>query len=194
MKASRALNLDTQIKTLLKKSSACGGVLRSTRKGRQGARRLTTEHAMHLVLRSSKAKGAWSFLRASNKKKIQTIIKKHAHKNLIQIISVSSIGQHLHLQIRLSDRKTYKPFIRAMTGAIALQIMGANRNRAKVMNYKDRFWDYRPFSKILTSFGQRLRAVDIALIHQLEGLVRGPLRAHIVMAYRYNRLYGLPAG
>lgn len=67
--------------------NAYGGELLKTRKGRAHGRPLTTRSSMHLVLRSSKAKGAWSFTKFDNDYKIHEIIERFAQKYGVKILS-----------------------------------------------------------------------------------------------------------
>ncbi len=104
-----------------------GGSLRNKRKGRVGARPLSTKHTMHLVLKSTKAKGEWNFLRPAHNKNIRRIIDKFAFVYGVKLVSFANASNHLHMQIRLSNRFAYDPFIRAITGAIALSVTGRTR-------------------------------------------------------------------
>jgi hypothetical protein len=111
---------------LLKDSpKAYGGDLLKTRKGRSEGRPLDTKNTMHLILRSTKAIGPWSFWKPKNKNEIRRITSKFSQKYGIKIISMANVGNHLHFQIKLTNRFTYKPFIRAMTSAIAMAVTGA---------------------------------------------------------------------
>src|SRR4051812_1508681 len=101
---------------------------------------------MHLVLRSTKAKGEWSFKRAANEKKIQAILQRFSARYGVRVLSLANVGNHLHFQIRLTNRHTYRPFIRAITSAIAMAVTGASRWKPLKKEPKDRFWDYRPFT------------------------------------------------
>ena len=159
-----------QLDFFKKEKASYGGVLRSARRGRQGARKLSTQHSMHMVLRSTKAKATWSFALPKNRQKIAQIITKHAKRNFITIISLANVGNHLHLHIKLQHRAGYKAFVRAVTGAIALTVMGASKTQAQVQAHKDRFWDYRPFTTIITSFRHFLSMQDYMQINRLEGL------------------------
>ncbi len=75
---------------------------------------------MHLVLRSSKARGDWSFKRQKHEFAIESIIQKFAKKYGVKIFAIGNAGNHLHLHIKLFKREMYKPFIRAVTSAIAV--------------------------------------------------------------------------
>ncbi len=154
-----------QIALLKNQNKAYGGELMKTRKGRQGPRPLDTRNTMHLVLRSSKAKGLWSFNRPENYKKIKAILAKFTTKYGIQILSMATVGNHLHFHIKLTNRHTYKPFIRAVTASIVMTVTKKSRwNKAK-----EKFWDYRPFTRVIVGFKSFLNLKDYIKINQLEG-------------------------
>ncbi|MEW6057610.1 MAG: transposase [Bdellovibrionota bacterium] len=116
-----------QLKLLKNQKSAYGGELMKTRKGRQGSRPLATRESMHLVLRSSKATKEWSFTRPKHAAKIKELSSKFAAKYGVKIYSVANVGNHLHFHLKLSNRFTYKPFIRALTSVIAMAVTGTSR-------------------------------------------------------------------
>jgi REP element-mobilizing transposase RayT len=177
---------------LANERSSYGGILLKTRAGRRRGRPLSTKETMHLVLRSSKAKGDWSFRRSRNAAQINRIIDKFSFRYGVRVISMANVGNHLHLQIKLSNRFSYRPFIRAVTGAIAMAITGRNRwslegnsrqprastlgrslapsrTAAQQLIGQERFWDYRPFTRLVESFKALLNLRDYMRINQLEG-------------------------
>ena len=166
-----------QLKLLKDEPKAYGGELLKTRKGRAHGRPLDTKRTMHLVLRSSLAKGEWSFSR--HKKKIRLIADKFAQKNGVRLLSLANVGNHLHFHIQLGNRYAYRPFIRAITAAIAMTVTGASRWQplesqiasklvGKSTN-KAKFWDYRPFTRVVIGFRALLNLKDYIRINQLEG-------------------------
>lgn len=164
-----------QLSFLKKASSAYGGELLKTRKGRLRGRPLDTKNTMHIVMRSSQAKGDWSFKKSKNEIKINHILSKFAHKYGVKIISFANVGNHLHLQVKLSSRRGYKPFIRATTSAIMMAVTGISRwNRGT----PKKFWDYRPFTRVIESYLGFLNLKDYIQINQLEGFgyIRGEAR------------------
>ena len=158
-----------QIKLLKDEPKAYGGELLKMRKGRERGRPLDTKHTMHLVLRSSKAVGDWSFWKPKNKEKISQIIQKFSQKYGVKICSVANVGNHLHLQIKLSNRHGYKPFIRAMSAAIDMAVTGASRWNPLKKEPKDRFWDHRPFTRVVIGLRVYLNLKNYIDINQLEG-------------------------
>lgn len=161
-----------QLKLLKNEPLAHGGTLRNTRSGRF-ARPLDTKNTMHLVLRSSKATKDWSFKRPKNERKIAEIVAKFSVKYGVKIVSMANVGNHLHFQIKLATRFGYKPFIRAVTSAIAMKITGLNRWTAHEME-KLKFWDYRPFTRVVLGFKAFLKLKDYIQINEIEGF--GPTK------------------
>ena len=51
----------------------------------------------------------------------------------------------LHILLKLSNRFTFAPFLRALAGTIALKVTGANKLNA----LKEKFWDFIPWSRIV---------------------------------------------
>lgn len=158
---------------------AYGGSLMKKRKGRSGPRPLATKSSMHLVLRSSKAKGAWSFLR--HHKKIRIIIDKFALKYGVKILSLADVGNHLHIHMQLSNRFTYRAFIRAITAAIAMAVTGASRWK----KVEGKFWDARPFTRVIVGLRNILSLKDYIRINQIEG--QGYDRVHARLVVREFR-------
>ena len=165
-----------QTSFLRPEKSDYGGSLLKTRYGRSRPRPLDTRNTMHLILRSTKARGVWSFRTVQNERKIKAILKRFSERHGVRIQSFANVGNHLHLQIKLSNRYRYQPFICAVTAAIAMAVSGASRRspmkrdmkRGK-SGVKERFWDLRPFTRIVTSLRAVLNLRDYIRINGLEG-------------------------
>jgi REP element-mobilizing transposase RayT len=155
-----------QLKFFKDSEKVFGGSHFKKRKGR-GRRPLDTNHSMHLVLRSSKATGQWSMLNGRNHKKTEEILYRFARKYGVRIYSFANAGNHLHLHIKLSTRHTYRKFIRAVTAAIAIAITKVSRWNKLQKRLK--FWDLRPFSRVVMSWRGFLNMKDYIYINQLEG-------------------------
>lgn len=80
----------------------------------------------------------------------------------VSVQNFANVGNHLHLQIKIKNRRTYKPFICAVTGGIATIV-----TRGKTLATK--FWDYRPYSRIVVGLKNYLVLRDYLLINQYEG-------------------------
>jgi hypothetical protein len=182
-----------QLALLKKENSAYGGELMKTRKGRSRPRPLSTRETLHLVLRSSKAKGDWSFAKKENRGKIQGILARFSRKYGVRILSYANVGNHLHFHIKLSNRYLYAPFIRALTAAIAMAVTGCSRWKPLKAQAKDRFWDYRPFTRVVRSFRAFLNLKDYIWLNQLEGYGYSRHQARFFVAWeRASRPRGDP--
>jgi REP element-mobilizing transposase RayT len=173
----------TQVQLLPKNSLAYGGSLLTKRAARQNARPLSTRHSMHLVLRSSQAINNWSFKHAKNRDKIRNIINNFANKYAVQILSIANVGTHLHIHMQLKNRLAYKPFIRAVTAAIAMAVTGASR-WSKIPKMK--FWDRRPFTRIIIGRRAFLNIKEYIKINALEALGFNRTNARLFLAWRYD--------
>ncbi len=137
-----------------------GSLLENKRKSR---RPLSSKDSIHLVLRSSWAKGKDSFLAKRNCKKIEYSIKKFAKKFGVRIYQQALNGNHIHLLLRITNRSLYRAFIKAVSGQIASQVMGGQSfyqfsvsfknpeagDGLKVSEKSQSFWEFRPFSRIV---------------------------------------------
>lgn len=156
----------SQLQLFKNETKAYGGDLLKTRKGRRGPRPLDSKNSMHLVLRSSHAKGEWSFRVQKNSKKISFILRKFATKYGVKILSVANVGNHLHLHIQLTNRFGYKPFIRAVTSAIAMAITGISRWKKLDIQ----FWDLRPYTRVILGRNAWMILTKYIRLNQLEGM------------------------
>ncbi|MCB0408327.1 MAG: transposase [Bdellovibrionales bacterium] len=121
-------------------------------------RPLKSNQALHLILRSSLAVGVRSFRTPKNEEKIWEIIERHAEKNGITIYEYANAGNHLHLLIRAKRRDFYNRFIRSITGLIARAVMSSEKGSPLK---KGRFWDARPFTRIVQFAGNDFKKVKL---------------------------------
>ena len=102
--------------------------------------------ALHVVLRSSRATGKNSMLEDHNRQKIKWLIRKQAKRFGVNLYRYSNNGNHIHLLVKPgADRGNFQSFLRAVSGLIARLVLKAERGRAKSV----KFWDSRPFSRIV---------------------------------------------
>jgi hypothetical protein len=173
--------------------SSYGGILRNTQVGREGPRPLSKRNSIHLVLRSSKARGQWSFALPHHRENIRQVVRKFSLKYKVEVMRLANVGNHLHFEVRVSGRESYNAFIRAICSAIAMVVTGTSRwnplrdlltdkIKSGRMNPESpmRFWDYRPFTRIVFGNVGLLRLRDYLRINQLEGYGYGRTLARII--------------
>lgn len=125
-----------------KRSLEFGGA--STRGKRKTARPIATKRAMHVVLRSSRARGSWSLLDSGKRKVVNRAIAAAAERFSVRVYDRANVGNHLHFVLKARTRDAYRAFIRYLSGRIAFEITGAKKGRAA-----GRFWDSIPYSRVL---------------------------------------------
>ena len=150
-----------------------GGDLRKKRKGR-GKRPLSTQNSLHLVLRSTKAVGKWSFSQPRNRKAIVDLTKRFGHEYGVKVLSMANVGNHIHYHVKLSNLFTYKRFIKALTGMIVSHVTGCGRGKP----LPEPFWDLRPFSRVTYGYRGYLVLKNYVRLNHYEsmGLLREQAR------------------
>jgi REP element-mobilizing transposase RayT len=149
------------------------------------ARPVAVKQAMHLVLRSRFARNEHSLL--VHDRALQRILQRLAKRFGIRLYDIANSGNHLHLILRLPHREALKPFIRAATGLIARLVLGVERGHKWMerpgprvgVEGPTRFWDARPWSRIVNFGPDFKRLKDYMLLNRadLAGFARTSYRA-----------------
>ena len=105
---------------------------------------------------------------------------------------MANVGSHIHLHLQLTSRHLYPSFIRALTGSIAMVVTGAHRWKPLKKEPKDRFWDCRPYSRVVQSYRALKTLSDYIRINQMEGLGADRVNARLWIAYRRDRRLTAP--
>jgi REP element-mobilizing transposase RayT len=113
---------------------------------RKTRRPLDPRKALHVVLRSPSAepKSSSSFLRKEYRSFIKEWLFRLARSYGITVYRFSTNSTHLHLLIRLKDRKGFQTFLRVFCGKIAQRVTGA----VKGSRQTGKFW-LLPFTRIV---------------------------------------------
>jgi REP element-mobilizing transposase RayT len=136
------------------------------------ARPVSTKRPMHLVMRSTLATGARSFLSPHRAKRIDALIRSVGRDKGVRIYRYANSGNHLHLIVLPRSRVAFRSFLRAITGLIARITLAVERGRAAGL----KFWDARPFTRIL-EWGRDFKAVsDYLTENTLEAIGFIPYR------------------
>jgi putative transposase len=160
----------------VEKHRAFGGTLLKKAKNRHD-RPVSSKHPMHLVLKSTQAKGRFGFGTSVNAKKIRSIIDDHCSRYGVKKIQYSNNFNHLHLMVKFPSRRIYLKFIRSLTASIALAVSGASKLKSlKSIFGGKKFWDFRPFSRVVFGWRGYTIAKDYVILNQLEALEILPKR------------------
>ncbi len=153
----------------LRENREHGGDIRKGK--RKIARPFDPKKPMHLVFRSTRARGVRSMLHPKNKKRVDVLVKSVARKSGVRIYQYANVGNHLHLLVSAGVRKDLQSFLRRLSGAIALLITGARKGSSQ------RFWDGLVYSRIVT-WGREFKTVTLYVIRNLMeaelGIKRDP--------------------
>ncbi len=148
---------------------AYGGDLRKKALNR-GARPLVFRSgSMHITLRSTKAKGTASFQDSQKRNKVKSFVYDFSAKKGVKILSFANIGNHLHLHVKLQNAYLYKAWIRGLSSGLAMISMGLKGLR-QLKDQKQKFWDQRPFSRLIQSFRHFLKTKSYVEVNVLEGM------------------------
>ena len=166
-----------------------GGSLTTTRAHRR-RRPLSTKQPIHLVLRSSRARDALSFWRTQNRQIIERATAKQAARHGVRVLKLVNVGNHLHLLVRLTRLRGYAGFIRGLTGTIGLLIGTRVKSDAyhgdgcapRPSSNKLRFWDFRPFTRVLVGRRAYFVMQDYLRINELQGLGFNKIQAKEFLA------------
>ena len=82
----------------------------------------------------------------------------------MQIYEFANGGNHLHLLIRIRDRRTYRCFIRGISSSVARLTLGVTRSVSKGIQ----FWDAIPFTRIVDWGRSFHRAKSYVIQNALE--------------------------
>ena len=84
-------------------------------------------------------------LKAKNRRAVDAIIKGQAKRWGLRLYRYENVGNHLHILLRTKQRRQLAGFLRSISGLIARYLLGAERGQFKGI----KFWDARPFSRII---------------------------------------------
>lgn len=124
------------------KSYSLGG--NSFKKRRKIKRPLIPGLLTHVVFKSSKAKGEFSFYK--NKKLVHSLLKEKSKKFFIEILDWVNMGNHLHLKVRFKDPKRMGQFLKSFAALLARKITGAKKGKSF-----GKFWDGLVYTRVLTT-------------------------------------------
>lgn len=116
------------------------------RKGRRKTiRPLDPKKLVHIVLKSTQARGEKSLLSRRHKTAVDDLLVGSARKHHIRLKQRVNVGNHVHLLVTFTHRREFKAFIREIAGRIAMRVTGAGKTR----ELGTPFWDHRPYTRIV---------------------------------------------
>lgn len=132
--------------------------------GKRKLRRpLATKKWMHLILKSDKAFGPFSMLRAKNNAFVSKLVVKKARQFRIELKDLVNMGNHIHFQIRVSRREDFQNFLRSICALIARFVTGAKKGKAF-----EKFWQALAFTRIVETGIELMGLEGYLLANKIE--------------------------
>lgn len=119
---------------------------------RKTFRPLDPKRPLHVVLKSSRARGRWSLL--AHERRVHAQLEQTAAKHGVRVLQFVNVGNHLHLCVRFRRREAVQRFFKEFAGRVAFDITGARKTHAQ-----GRFWDHTLFTRIV-EWGRDLAGIE----------------------------------
>jgi len=129
---------------------------------RKTRRPFDPKRPLHVVMRSTRARGEWSMLSARNSRRVKSIVQQAAKRQGIQLFQFVNVGNHLHFLLSARKVEALRAFMREVSGGIAFQITGSKKTHP----LQGKFWDRLPYSRVV-SWGKEFKSVTRYLIGNL---------------------------
>lgn len=112
-------------------------------------RPLDRKRPLHLVMKSSHAKGRLSFLGYKNRLEIERIFSRRAKQFSVTIHRFENVGNHIHAVVTFKTKEAFHNFLRTISALVARHVTGARKGKP----FGKKFWDHLAFTRVV--FGQR---------------------------------------
>ncbi len=154
-----------------------------TKGHRKLERPLSTKKWIHLVLKSDKARGEFSFLTPKNKIFIGRLVQAKARRFGVRVADQANVGNHLHLKIKISSRENFQKFLISITAQIARFVTGARRGKSF-----GKFWQGLAYTRVLSTEKENLILGGYFMANREEA-VAGKQGRDVFLASFYDWIY-----
>ena len=143
----------------------------------RGKRPLSTRLPLHVVVRTTKS----SLRKPAVYRDVNLIVAGAARKYGLTLYKYANVGNHLHMLLKVPNRRLWPHFIREITGRIASLVQGLRGPQKG-----ERFWLNKPFTRVVAGWGKAFKAViNYIYLNQMEG--EGNIKRSEVASYREYR-------
>jgi REP element-mobilizing transposase RayT len=156
MRRNKQLQFDGS--QFIKPNSSFGGSLLKNSHAKT-SRPLDSKLPIHLSMRAHKGvlRTFKTLLLVDNQ--VEKTCKKHG----VTIYRYANVGNHLHMVVKIPQRRRWNAFIRELSGRIAQLV------REK-LNLKGEFWSQRPFTRLVAGWGKSFQiAKEYVYLNWCEG-------------------------
>ena len=127
-------------------------------------RPISVKRPIHLVMKSSLARDERSFLSKKRARRIEDLVHRQGKLHGVRVYRFANSGNHLHLVIKPASKRAFQSYLRAVSGLIARITLGAEKGKALGL----KFWDARPFTRIIEWGRDYKNVCDYVLQNTLE--------------------------
>ena len=138
-----------------------GGIEKNKRKL---ARPFRANKPIHIVIKSSHAKGALSLRSMQNKLAVESILINHAKKTNAKLHAKQNVGNHVHILATFKTKKMLTRFLKAITALIARHVTKAKKGKP----FGVKFWDEIPFTRIVEGLRDFRGMLNYILKNRIE--------------------------
>jgi REP element-mobilizing transposase RayT len=151
------------------------------RKGkRKLARPFDPKRFVHLTMRSERAKGEWSMLKAKHADLIRRTTFKIARESGVEIVQYANSGNHLHILLRVKTRVGFRRFLRTLGALVARIVTGAKKGNPLSSDGTRKFWSGLAWTRIV-NWGRHL-------FNTRYYVIQNELEAEEIVAYRTRKI------
>jgi hypothetical protein len=152
-------------------------------KGKRKTRRpLDSKRPVHLILRSSKARGVYSFKLGKNKMWIYKLVHEKAEKFGLQLQGFANVGNHLHFKLKFKRREQFQGFLKSITSLIARHVTGARKGQKF-----GKFWDFLAYTKVVKVWAQEVKLDNYIVANAIEGEHGSEWREKFLKKWKHKR-------
>lgn len=123
-------------------------------------RPLDSKKPIHLIFKANR-----SVLRLPKTfSRVESLLEQKAKKYGVKIYKKANVGNHIHLVVRMTNRKLWNGFIRDFTSRLAHELRSLG-----IVAKKQKLWKHRPFTRIVQGWQKAYKSVlDYIYLNQLE--------------------------
>ena len=151
---------------------------------RKEQRPFDPKQALHVVLRSSLARGERSMLHPNHCDHIHSLTLRLAKRWGVRLYRYANVGNHIHLLLKAPSRAVWQRFLRELAGGIPIIVTGARKGDALPKNESGRgFWDHVAFTRIV-HFGRDFQNMGRYLIKNIFESAGVPMKKLLAQGLR----------
>ena len=153
--------LGFKLKGFEKPQTSFGGSL-TDKSNPKTKRPLDSKMPIHLVFKANK-----SVLRLPKTfAKVTTLLNQRAQKYGVKIYSQANVGNHIHLVVRMTNRKLWNGFIRDFSSSLSHELRTLG-----ILAKAHKLWKHRPFTRVVQGWKRAYKSLlEYVNLNQLEAL------------------------